>query len=54
MGWMRTYDGRRFKAPTFLLGTGPAGNLYASVLDLAKFLSCLFDDGKTDGGRKRD
>jgi CubicO group peptidase (beta-lactamase class C family)/D-alanyl-D-alanine dipeptidase/predicted GH43/DUF377 family glycosyl hydrolase len=50
-GWMRTYDGRRFEAPTFLLGTGPAGNLYSSVLDLSKFLSCLFDDGKTSDGR---
>ena len=50
-GWMRTYDGRRFEAPNFLLGTGPAGNLYASVLDLSKFLTCLFDDGKTTNGR---
>lgn len=50
-GWMRTYDGRRFPAPTFLLGTGPAGNLYASVNDLAKFLVCLFQEGKTDQGR---
>ena len=46
-GWMRTYDGRRFEAPGFLLGTGPAGNLYSNVLDLAKFLACLFNDGKT-------
>lgn len=50
-GWMRTNDGRRFKAPTFLLGTGPAGNLYASVVDLAKFLTCLFNDGKHDKGQ---
>src|SRR5690606_33869907 len=35
-GWMWTYDGRRFEAPNFLLGTGPAGNLYSSVLDLSK------------------
>ena len=47
-GWMRTYDGRRFEAPTFLLGTGPAGNLYSSVIDLSKFLVCLFNDGKTE------
>lgn len=45
-GWMRTYDGRRFEAPTFLLGTGPAGNLYSSVGDLAKFLICLFNEGR--------
>ena len=37
-GWMWTYDGRRFAAPTFLLGTGPAGNMYSSVNDLSKFL----------------
>ncbi|MCR9197260.1 MAG: serine hydrolase [Planctomycetaceae bacterium] len=49
-GWMRTYDGRRFEAPTFLLGTGPAGNMYSSVRDLAKFASCLFADGQTAGG----
>ncbi|MCC9602609.1 serine hydrolase [Stieleria sp. JC731] len=50
-GWMRTYDGRRFEAPTFLLGTGPAGNLYSSVLDLSKFVRCLFKDGQTDDGQ---
>ncbi len=50
-GWMRTYDGRRFEAPTFLLGTGPAGNLYASVNDLAKFVSCLFRDLKVGEGK---
>lgn len=50
-GWMRTYDDRRFKAPTFLLGTGPAGNLYSSVLDLSKFLECLFNEGQTENGR---
>ena len=45
-GWMRTYDGRRFEAPTFLLGTGPAGNLYSSVVDLSKFLMCIFQEGR--------
>ncbi|MBI1311511.1 serine hydrolase [bacterium] len=50
-GWMRTYDGRRFEAPTFLLGTGPAGNLYSSVLDLSKFLTCLFNDGRIADGQ---
>jgi len=49
-GWMWTYDGRRFEAPTFLLGTGPAGNLYSSVLDLSKFLVCMFNEGKTTNG----
>ncbi len=50
-GWMRTYDGRRFKAPTFLLGTGPAGNLYSNVNDLSKFLICLFNDARAGDGR---
>jgi CubicO group peptidase (beta-lactamase class C family)/D-alanyl-D-alanine dipeptidase len=48
--WMWTYDDRRFEAPTFLLGTGPAGNLYSSVLDLSKFLVCMFDEGRTADG----
>ncbi len=39
--WMWTYDGRRFLAPEFLLGTGPAGNMYSSVEDLAKFMKFL-------------
>lgn len=43
---MWTYDGRRFAAPNFALGTAPAGNLYASVGDLAKFLVCLFHGGR--------
>lgn len=50
-GWMWTYDERRFEAPTFLLGTGPAGNLYSNVVDLSKFLSCLFNEGRMAGGR---
>jgi CubicO group peptidase (beta-lactamase class C family)/D-alanyl-D-alanine dipeptidase len=49
-GWMRTYDGRRFEAPVFLLGTGPAGNLYSSANDLSKFLSCMFNEGQTSSG----
>lgn len=50
-GWMRTYDGRRFEAPTFLLGTGPAGNMYSTVLDLSKFLTCVFNEGQTEDGQ---
>jgi D-alanyl-D-alanine dipeptidase/CubicO group peptidase (beta-lactamase class C family) len=41
-GRMWTYDGRSFDAPTFELGMSPAGSLYASVLDLAKFMRGLF------------
>lgn len=50
-GWMRSHHGRRFQAPKFLLGTGPAGNMYSSVTDLSKFLSCLFSDGRFPGGQ---
>ncbi len=49
--YMWTYDGRRFVAPEFLLGTGPAGNLYSSVLDLCKFTSLIFNRGKTAQGQ---
>lgn len=43
---MWTYHGREFPAPTFELGVAPAGCMYSSVLDLAKFASCLFAGGK--------
>ncbi len=46
-GWMWTVDGRRFEAPNFLLGTGPAGNMYSSVMDLSKLLVCMLNDGAT-------
>ncbi len=48
--WMWTYDGRRFEAPMFSLGTAPAGNLYSSVLDLSQFLLCLLHEGKSREG----
>jgi serine beta-lactamase-like protein LACTB len=43
---MWTYHGREFPAPTFELGEAPAGCMYSTVLDLAKFQSCLFADGR--------
>jgi len=47
---MWTYEGRTFEAPTFPLGTPPAGNLYTTVVDLGRFLSFLFSGGRgTDG-----
>ncbi len=45
-GEMATFDGRPFAAPTFALGTAPAGNLYSNVLDLGRFLSTVFAEGK--------
>ena len=50
-GFMHTYDGRRFEAPQFLLGTGPAGNMYSSVRDLSKFIICLFNEGTSAKGQ---
>ena len=43
---MWTYHGREFAAPTFELGMAPAGCMYSTVIDLAKFTSCLFAGGK--------
>ena len=44
-GVMWSYDGQAIKTPTFLLGTGPAGNLVSTVSDLGRFLSALFAEG---------
>src|SRR5215469_6170151 len=42
---MWTYQGREFPAPTFELGMAPAGCMYSTVNDLARFLRVLFNDG---------
>jgi CubicO group peptidase (beta-lactamase class C family)/D-alanyl-D-alanine dipeptidase len=42
---MWSYHGEPFVAPTFELGTSPAGSMYAPVTDLARFLSAVFADG---------
>ncbi len=47
---MWAYDGREDPAPTFQLGMVPAGSLYASALELAQFLSVLFDGGRGPQG----
>ncbi len=49
--YMWSYDGRRFEAPTFLLGTAPAGNLYSTVDDLAEFIRMVLNRGRGRGGR---
>ncbi len=51
-GYMWTLDGRRFEAPTFQLGEGPAGSLYTTVLDLGRFMSVLFAGGAAPDGRR--
>jgi CubicO group peptidase (beta-lactamase class C family)/D-alanyl-D-alanine dipeptidase len=47
---MWTHDGRTFEAPVFELGTSPAGNLYASVSDVAKFAQAVFNNGQGQVG----
>ncbi|MEW6303332.1 MAG: serine hydrolase domain-containing protein [Verrucomicrobiota bacterium] len=42
---------REIEAPQFELGTIPAGNLYTTAADLGRFLSCLFAEGRTAGGK---
>jgi serine beta-lactamase-like protein LACTB len=47
---MWTYHGREFAAPTFELGESPAGCMYSTVTDLAKFMTVVFADGKGPKG----
>jgi len=49
---MWSYHGREFPAPTWDLGMAPAGSLYSSVNDQAKFLKFLFAGGKTADGKQ--
>jgi CubicO group peptidase (beta-lactamase class C family)/D-alanyl-D-alanine dipeptidase len=49
-GMMWTYDGQTVATPTFLLGTGPAGNLVSTVVDLGRFVSFLFAGGRSPQG----
>ena len=49
---MWSYHGREFPAPTWDMGMAPAGSLYSSVNDQAKFLKFLFAGGKTADGKQ--
>jgi CubicO group peptidase (beta-lactamase class C family)/D-alanyl-D-alanine dipeptidase len=49
---MWSYHGRELPAPTWDLGMAPAGSLYSSVNDQAKFLKFLFAGGKTADGKQ--
>ncbi|MEX2283096.1 MAG: serine hydrolase [Gemmatimonadota bacterium] len=49
---MWTVDGRVFPAPTFQLGMSPAGSLYSTVLDLGRFMSTMFNDGRAPNGNQ--
>lgn len=41
---------REIEAPQFEFGILPAGNLYSTVGDLARFALCLFNEGRTGSG----
>ena len=47
--WMRTAHRERWEVPTFELATTPAGNLYSSVNDQAKFLAMVCAGGQWQG-----
>jgi CubicO group peptidase (beta-lactamase class C family)/D-alanyl-D-alanine dipeptidase len=49
-GVMWTRHGRAFAAPNFQLGMAPAGSMYSTMPDLARFMSVLFADGRTPSG----
>jgi CubicO group peptidase (beta-lactamase class C family)/D-alanyl-D-alanine dipeptidase len=48
--FMWTIDGRVFAAPTFSMGIDPAGALYTTVSDLARFWSAIFAGGRGANG----
>ncbi|MBO0698832.1 MAG: serine hydrolase, partial [Zavarzinella sp.] len=48
---MWTYHGREFRAPTFELGEAPAGCMYSTVTDLARFVMALLAGGQGEKGR---
>ena len=47
---MWTLHQRSFEAPTFQLGMSPAGSMYSTMPDLARFMSVLFAGGRGPGG----
>ncbi|MEP6705657.1 MAG: serine hydrolase domain-containing protein, partial [Acidobacteriota bacterium] len=49
--YMWTIDGRTFPAPTFELGISPAGCMYTTVEDMARFMSVLFAGGRGSKGQ---
>ncbi len=50
-GWMWGFDRGFFDAPTFELGMAPAGGMYSTVLDLARFASAMMRRGEGRNGR---
>lgn len=50
-GYMWGYDRGRFDAPGFELGMAPAGSMYSTVLDLARFMGAMFRRGEGENAR---
>lgn len=48
---MQSFDGGRWPAPAFELGTPAAGSLYTSANELARFAQSLLNRGTIQGGR---
>lgn len=49
--YMWGLDRDLFDAPTFELGMAPAGSMYSTVLDLARFMDAMFERGNGENGR---
>jgi len=49
--YMSTYQGTRPVAPTFELGIAPAGSMYSTMNDLARFMDALIKKGEGENGR---
>ncbi len=49
--FMVGFDGEFFPAPEFAIGTSPAGNLYSTAGDLARFIMMFFNGGEAGGQR---
>ena len=49
--YMWGLDRDLFDAPTFELGMAPAGSMYSTVLDLARFMGAMFGRGNGENGR---
>ncbi|MDE2876878.1 MAG: serine hydrolase [Gemmatimonadota bacterium] len=48
--YMWGIDRPDYDAPTFELGMAPAGSMYSTVLDLARFIEVMFRRGELEGG----
>lgn len=49
--YMWGFDRGRFDAPGFELGMAPAGSMYSTVLDLARFMDAMFRRGEGENAR---